>query len=398
MMAKRIEIAGVGCCLVDYLYNNISFGSETFLKYISRKSGDGGLVPGQLVFTEEFEKYSGKDLGSVITTIAKGQKADSVNIGGPGIVALIHAAQMLEGSNCQIRFYGARGHDEAGSYLNDTLNKFPVDIEHYKSLEGATPSTVVMSDPEYQSGTGERVFINSIGAAGNYLPQYLGSQFFEADVVVFGGTALVPVIHDNLTELLTRAKNNGCITVVNTVYDFRNEKMNPGQRWPMGNTSRSYANIDLLITNRQEALRLSGKTKLQEAVSFFSEMGTGAALITNGANNIMLFATNKSIFQELGPTEMPVSAAILEETGKANTGDTTGCGDNFAGGAIASVVKQLQEGKDKLSLTEAASWGIVSGGFSCFYLGGTYHQMKPGEKQKLIKQYYKAYLKQTVNG
>jgi len=397
-MTKQIEVAGVGCCLVDYLFNNIAFASETFSKYSSKKSGDGGLTPGQLVFAEEFEKFSNQHFESAIQEITHGKPPDKVNIGGPGIVALIHAAQMLENTGCRVQFYGGRGEDEAGEYLQSSLSKTPVNIDNYKRVNGATPSTVVLSDPGFNEGTGERIFINSIGAAGNYLPQYLDNRFFASDVVVFGGTALVPAIHDNLTELLTRAKANGCVTVVNTVYDFRNQKANPGKKWPMGKSNESYRNIDLLITNHEEALRLSGKSKLKGAMEFFQKVGTGAVLVTNGAKNITLFAGEGSIFGKSGLTEMPVSAAISKELNKGGTGDTTGCGDNFAGGVIASLVMQIQNNILKFNLKEAASWGIVSGGFSCFYMGGTFHQKEPGEKQKRIFPYYEAYLKQIDEG
>ena len=397
-MTKQIEVAGVGCCLVDYLFNNIAFTSETFSKYSSKKSGDGGLTPGQLVFAEEFEKFSNQDLELTIQEITHGKPPDKVNIGGPGIVALIHTAQMLEKTGCQVRFYGGRGADEAGEYLQSSLAKTPVNTNNYKQVNGATPSTVVLSDPGFHEGTGERIFINSIGAAGNYLPEYLDDRFFASDVVVFGGTALVPAIHDNLTELLTRAKANGCVTVVNTVYDFRNQKANPGKKWPMGKSDNSYRNIDLLITNHEEALRLSGKPTLKEAMQFFGNLGTGAVMVTNGAKNITLFAAKNSIFGETELTEIPVSKAISEELNRSHSGDTTGCGDNFAGGVIASLVLQLQNGSTKINLKEAASWGIVSGGFSCFYMGGTYHQTEPGEKQKRIFPYYKAYLKQIDEG
>jgi len=397
-MTKQIKVAGVGCCLVDYLFNNIAFTSETFSKYTSKKSGDGGLTPGQLVFAEEFEKFSNQDLELAIQDITHGKPPDKVNIGGPGIVALIHTAQMLEKTGCQVRFYGGRGADEAGEYLQSSLAKTPVNTNNYKQVNGATPSTVVLSDLGFHEGTGERIFINSIGAAGNYLPEYLDDRFFASDVVVFGGTALVPAIHDNLTELLTRAKANGCVTVVNTVYDFRNQKANPGKKWPMGKSDNSYRNIDLLITNHEEALRLSGKPTLKEAMQFFGNLGTGAVMVTNGAKNITLFAAKNSIFGETELTEIPVSKAISEELNRSHSGDTTGCGDNFAGGVIASLVLQLQNGSTKINLKEAASWGIVSGGFSCFYMGGTYHQTEPGEKQKRIFPYYKAYLKQIDEG
>ena len=59
MSSDKIIISGTGCALADFLYNDILFSGPTFQKYQSKKSGDGGLSPGKLVFTEELEKFSG---------------------------------------------------------------------------------------------------------------------------------------------------------------------------------------------------------------------------------------------------------------------------------------------------------------------------------------------------
>lgn len=396
-MTKKIEVSGTGCCLVDYLFNNISFASESFSKYLSRKSGDGGLTPGHLVFAEEFEKFCGRDLESVIRDIANGKAPDKVNVGGPSIVSLIHAAQMLENDAFQVRFYGGRGEDKTGEYLRSALEKTPVNIDNYRIVGERTPFTVVLSDPDYHEGSGERIFINSLGASKNYLPEFLDSRFFAADIVAFGGTALVPPLHDHLTELLEKAKREGCVTVVNTVYDFRNQQADPEKKWPLGKSDASYRYIDLLIADYEEAMRLSGKNSLEEAMEFFRGVDTGAVIVTNGAKDVMLFAEKSTIFEETALMAIPVSAAVTEELKKGHNGDTTGCGDNFAGGVIASLANQLREKKGKIDLKEACIWGIVSGGFTCFYMGGTYHEKEPGEKRQRLIPYYQAYLKQLNN-
>jgi len=394
---KNIKVSGVGCCLLDYLHNNISFASEAFGDYVSVKDGDGGLIPGKLVFANEFEKFSKQGFDAVIRKITGGKVADNTNVGGPAIVALLHVAQLLEGTGCTVRFYGGRGDDPAGEYLYKILKGTPLNIDNYRLLSGSTPSTVVLSDPDFNNGTGERIFINTIGAAENYSPVYLDSNFFSSDIVVFGATALVPAIHDSLTDLLIKARLNGCVTVVNTVYDFRNQKANPDKKWPLGKDDRSYANIDLLVTNHEEAQRLSGQKTLAKAMETFRSLGTGAVVVTNGVENITLFAQENSIFQKVELNEMPVSDAIFKELKEGYPGDTTGCGDNFAGGLILSIVKQLQKEVSKLDLTEACTWAIVSGGFSCFYLGGTYYQERSGEKLEQIIPYHKKYLKQIAH-
>jgi len=396
-MSKKFTVSGVGCCLVDRLYNHISFQSDVFVPCLTRAKGDGGLTPGQLVFKEEFDRFTGKDFMKVLPELTGGRSAETLNIGGPCIVALIHAAQMT-GDTALFRFYGCHGDDEDGRFILSALRKTPVDISRYRlEKEAVTASTIVLSDPDYDHGNGERIFINTIGASGNFQPEELDETFFASDIVVFGGTAIVPQIHDGLEHSLAKAKEKNCFTIVNTVFDFRNEKAHPDKKWPLGKNDNSYRYIDLLITDHEEALRLSGQSTTKEALAFFKAQGTGAVVITNGARDISLLSTGKR-FAEIAETSMPVSDAVTQELRKGAKGDTTGCGDNFAGGIIASVVDQLQLGAGLLDLKEACYRGIVSGGFTCFYMGGTWLEEFPGEKRQRIQPYYDLYKKQTGYG
>jgi sugar/nucleoside kinase (ribokinase family) len=396
IMSKKIIVSGVGCCLVDLLYSNIDFSSDTFQKYFSLKRGDGGLTPGQLVFNEEFVQFAQAPFETLVQEITGGRIPDKTNIGGPSIVSLIHAAQMTDCHSCEVRFYGKGGKDQAGKYLVEALSKTPVVLQDFTLNENITPSTVVLSDPNYDNGHGERMFINSIGAAWDYKPEDLDEDFFKSDIVVFGGTALVPKIHDGLTELLKKSKQNGCMTIVNTVFDFRNEKQNPDKKWPLGNSDESYANIDLLITDQEEALRLSGKNTTEAAIAFFMDKKVPAFILTNGSNPVTVYS-NGQLFGVLDLAKYPVSQQIVKELKTNKSGDTTGAGDNFVGGVIASIVNQLQAGVKDLSLKEAVSWGVVSGGYACFYMGGTYFEQENGEKLNKIKPYYESY-KQQING
>ncbi|MDR1224846.1 MAG: carbohydrate kinase family protein [Tannerella sp.] len=396
-MDRKIIVSGVGCCLVDRLYNHLPFGSEVFAPFLTRTEGDGGLSPGRLVFKEEFDRFAGVDFLRLLPRLTGGQQAETMNVGGPCIVALIHAAQ-LSGDAAACRFYGCHGNDDDGRFLLSALRKTPVDLAAYRLEKGdVTASTIVLSDPDYDGGNGERVFINTIGASWKYRPDEPDDAFFASDVVVFGGTALVPQIHDSLTALLVAAKAKGCFTVVNTVFDFRNEKAHPDRKWPLGESDDSYRHIDLLITDCEEALRLSGKRSTAEALAFFRSNGAGAGaiVITNGARDVSLYASGKRFTAT--STTLPVSEAVAEELKKGSRGDTTGCGDNFAGGVIASVIAQLRQERRLLDLTEACRWGIVSGGFTCFYMGGTWFEKYPGEKRELIAPYYEKYLKQTTH-
>ena len=99
----KIKISGLGCTLLDFVYNGIDFNGPGFQKYRSNKVGDGGLTPGQLVFLDELEKFAGKAFEEIIGEIAGERNPDASNIGGPAIVSIIHAAQLLQGE-AEIRF------------------------------------------------------------------------------------------------------------------------------------------------------------------------------------------------------------------------------------------------------------------------------------------------------
>lgn len=389
---KIFSIAGTGCGLLDYIYAQVDFNAPAFAAYRSRSDGDGGLLPGKLTFAEDFEAFAARDSVAVVHEITGGKPVDAVNIGGPALVALIHAAQILDSSRFAVRFVGAVGSDDAGSELARQLARTPLLAEDLVVKSGRTPGTVVLSDPEFDQGRGERTFLNTIGAAGQLTADDLDERFFAADLIVFGGTALVPQIHDELDRLLARAKQRGAFTVVNTVYDFRHQRQNPQARWPLGSSDASYHLTDLLIADQEEALRLSGCTTTDAALAFFVEQGVGAVIVTNGVSDVAVRVGSRR-YAPCGKNRLPISRAVVDELARnpERKGDTTGCGDNFAGGAIAQIAIQLESGRPAIDLVEAVAWGAVSGGLACFQMGGVYAESQPGEKRALMAPYLEAY-------
>ena len=397
MSQEEMAISGTGSALVDYLYSDVDFSSPVFQKYISKKTGDGGLYPGRLVFTEELEQFAQKEFDQALRDIVGNRAPDSYNIGGPGIVSLIHASQMLNSPEFKVKFYGAAGNDKTSERIFNAIHNCPLDTENYHIFEEKyTPFTNVFSDPNYNQAHGERTFVNNIGAAWAYTPNYLPLGFFNSDIICFGGTAIVPYIHDNLAFLLKKGKQNNCITIVNTVFDFRNEKKFPGKRWPLGENDESFQFIDVLIMDQEEALKISGARTIEEAIHFYINKNVSSFIITQGSDTIIAWSDG-SFFEKTKVLHLPVSELVTEEirNNPQKSGDTTGCGDNFVGGVIASIAWQRQSANSGLlDLIEACAWGVSSGGYTCFYMGGTYHESSPGEKLNKIKPYYNAYKKQ----
>ncbi len=79
-----MTIAGAGCCLIDYLYSNVSYQTEAILKYRSKKAGDGGIIPGGLVFAEDLEQFAGEPFSKISAALLEGREPDTFNFGGGG--------------------------------------------------------------------------------------------------------------------------------------------------------------------------------------------------------------------------------------------------------------------------------------------------------------------------
>ncbi len=394
---KKTTVSVAGCSLADILYADIDFTAPAFTACASKKDGDGGLAPGKLVFADALEAFTGKSYPELKRALTGGRAPHAENLGGPAIVGAINASQILSDLPVTFKFYGATGNDGTADFLRSIIAKTPLDASNYVTLPGASPSTDVLSDPRAHDGKGERTFINTIGACYTYTPEQLPDAFYEADIIWFGATALVPSFHEKLSVLLKRSHEAGKINVVSTVFDFINEMRNPDKPWPMGDGTESYKYIDLLIGDWEEAVRLSGKSDLTEISGFLSSSGVSSFVITHGAKDFYVWSDGR-VFRKTPLTPYPVSALVDEDLAADPSlrGDTTGCGDNFAGGFVSSLVRQFAEGREKgdFDMTDAAAWAAASGGFACFCLGGTYLEKREGEKREKLQRYHDAYYHQ----
>ena len=96
IMGKQpVKISGVGCSLLDYIYTNVKFDDVALRSRFSRRAGDGGIMPGNLVFSQDLEKYTGESLDGMLKQVIPKGATPSINIGGPWMVAMIDASQLL---------------------------------------------------------------------------------------------------------------------------------------------------------------------------------------------------------------------------------------------------------------------------------------------------------------
>ncbi len=199
---------------------------------------------------------------------------------------------------------------------------------------------------------------------------------------------------NKMEDIINRGGGNLVIELYNS-----DEKKSPGKPWPLGNTEESLILIDMLIMDLEEALKISAKKTINEAANYFKEQQVSSLIITNRSKDSIVYS-NGTLFKKMAITKFPVSQMILDELKDKGylKGDTTGCGDNFAGGIIASLAWQLKS-KDigKLDLPEALSWATASGGYTCYYGGGTYLKNHSKGKFERVSKYQFEYQKQILS-
>ena len=385
-----IRVHTTGCSLIDNLYGRVDFTRPDYNRLLSREAGDGGLTTGGLVFSEALTEFAGTEYRTILKSLTGVDAPDASNIGGPGIVAVLHAAQVNDNPDIRFRFAGVLGKDGNGRRFTELMGRTGFPMADYATNNLPTPSTDVLSDPDHGKGSGERTFINTIGAAGAYGPESLPDDFFDAELLAFGGTALVPPIHDALDSLCRRGQESGAFVLVNTVYDFRSEAKMKGRPWPL---VEDYRNIDLLIVDQEESLKISGRGDAHQAMRWFLDRGCRAVIITRGIEDVLFAAGNDSRFASPERTSLPTSRYADEVVAACtHPRDTTGCGDNFVGGVLASIADQLAAGADApLNLVDAVKSGVASGSLALTCLGGVFYEEKPGDKRRALEPFITEY-------
>ncbi|TVQ23386.1 MAG: carbohydrate kinase family protein [Spirochaetaceae bacterium] len=380
-----ITVHGAGCCLMDYLYRDVGFSGDRFERLLSQTPGDGGLIVGGLVFAEHLANYAGEPFDRVIGSLVGGAPDDQ-NVGGPAIVSLIHTAQLCP--DAEVSFYGATGSDDTGRELMRMVRRTPVRVDHLRTIDGATPATFVLSDPSASGGSGERLFVNQLGVAAEPQTADPGPGFTSADIVQFGGTALCPPLHARLPELLACARSSGALTIVNTVYDFLAQNRAPDRRWTLGSDD-AYPLIDLLVTDLEEARRLTECSTALDAIKWMIDHGVSAAVVTCGPDPVA-FAAAGGRFAAVPLAHRSVFKGFpAHPLAEGSVGDTTGCGDNFVGGMVSDITMQIAAAAHTdrgaaIDVDRAVVRGIASGAFCLTHLGGMFREKSAGDKASRV--------------
>jgi sugar/nucleoside kinase (ribokinase family) len=391
MANPAFRLHGAGHGVADLLYGDIDTTSSAFQALRSRRPGDGGLELGRLVRVADLEAYAGRPWEEILPSLA-GAAEPIFNAGGPALVSLALASQLLRPAKIPVTYFGLTGDDAPASRLRWLLAQTPLDLGSWRQRPGTTDVTWVLSDPRARGGDGERFFVNRPGTCRTG-PDALGEPFFQATLCLFAGTALTPDLHAALPDLLSKARRRGAATVAGGAWDFDAEKA--GRPWDLGGDA-AWPNLDLLVADEAEALAYGRKATVEASVDALLDRGLAAAVVTRGTGPVYFRSVGGLFGESRG--EVPVHTGLMERARDRATypGDTAGAGDNFLGGLLTAFFHQwlsddfYPKGElhldrelhhmNPLRLRRAVEAGVVSGGMACLQPGGLKLEKHRGER------------------
>lgn len=254
--------------------------------------------------------------------------AGTLTLGGSGAITACGAARL----GLSVAFAGRVGDDEAGRFVRDSLAERGVNIDALRTDPSlSTPLTVIITRDD------DRAMLTSPGTltADVDVPAEL---LAESRHVHAASYFLMPALARLLPGLLAAARGHGATTSLDTNDD-------PAGKWETGTV---LTEVDFLLPNANEAMRLAGAASVEAAASALSARGP-LVVVKNGASGALCHNGTKML-RTNGITVSPV--------------DTVGAGDSFDAGFIAAKLSGMTDQR-------ALGFAAVCGALSTMAAGGT---------------------------
>lgn len=246
------------------------------------------------------------------------------------------------------------GTDPFGDHLVDVLNSFGVDTSHIRRDASCFTTFAFVSLME----DGERDFYFNRGADGQLKTEEVAEiSLQDVSIVHFGSaTAFLPgPLQATYVDLLNRARQEGCMVSFDP--NYRHLLYRDDIPAFIGQAMHFIRNCDFFKVSDEEALLLTGKATLSEAVEALRQSTNAVFTITLGKEGTLLSVGDH---QQIIPS-IPVDPV-----------DTTGAGDAFVG----AVLHQLAAGNVSGSvLPGMEAWQQIvvkanrAGARTCTFLG-----------------------------
>lgn len=231
---------------------------------------------------------------------------------------------------------GALGDDEAGNFVQDTMNRYGINTQHLVRKTGVqTSASMLPIRPN-----GERPALHVVGANGELTLDDVNFEVIaEADVLHLGGTYVMPKFDgEPSAEVLKFAQENGVTTTLDMLAIAKDDML--------GILAPCLPYIDYFMPGLDEARLICGLDKRQDVIDFFLDKGVKHTVFKMGDQGSSIAGHNMDEIR-LPALNVPVV-------------DSTGCGDAYCAGFIVGLTKGYNL-TDAGKLATAAAAQVITG-------------------------------------
>jgi len=211
---------------------------------------------------------------------------------------------------------GKIGDDGFGTYLTGVLKEANVETKGLAVGKGSNTSASVV----VVGNDSERSFIHCFGANGEFSYDDIDFDFVKDYKIAFftGVNLMASLDGEPLGRAVKKAKDLGCITVLDTAWDASG-------RW-MELVEDALPYLDYFIPSYDEAALIAGKENPSDIADVFMARGVTTVAIKLGKDGCYIKEPNGS--EHTIPTFLNIKAV-----------ETTGAGDAFCSGFITGISK-----------------------------------------------------------
>ncbi|UAJ79023.1 carbohydrate kinase family protein [Leifsonia sp. ZF2019] len=300
--------------------------------------------------------------GSVVDVLVVGDANPDLLLTGDTVPRFGQAEQLLDSAElllggsaaivaCGLARLGVRtglaavvGDDQFGTVVLDRLRAGGVDVSAVTvDPDRPTGLSVVLSEP------GDRAILTLPGTIPVLTVEAARAAIerLRPRHVHFASYFLLPGLAAELPALLDEVRAAGATVSIDTNWD-------PAEQW--AGLEEVLARVDLFLPNREEALAIAAAV----AGRAFAELDEAAAALSAlGCRVVVKAGADGGVAFEGGARVAAAPGLVLDVV------DTTGAGDSFDAGYVASLLADVAEESDRLR------WAAVAGSLSVRGTGGT---------------------------
>ncbi|MDF2685546.1 MAG: Fructokinase [Clostridia bacterium] len=234
----------------------------------------------------------------------------TTHVGGCASNAAIDLAKLgiPVGLSCKV------GKDSFGEFVIKTVSDSGADISGIIADEKVSTTVSIVC----VSSSGERSFLYNPGSTSAFNKSDITEKQIDEYDIIFVAGAMLLTSFDGIpcAETMKAAKTKGKFTVMDTAWDFED-------KW-LPKVAGTLPYLDLFMPSYEEAVKLSGETKVENIAEFFISMGAKNIIIKLGKDGAYIREENGKRY-------------ILPTYSKIKPVDTTGAGDAFCAGFLCGL-------------------------------------------------------------